>query len=166
MNWHAIHTKPRQERQAELYLRQLSIETLLPCVKLQKTIRHQEKTIVEPLFPGYLFARFNVDTQCRAVRFARGVLNIVQFGLRPAEVSNSLIEVIKSRMNEGYVIPTAEQYCQGQIVHIEKGPLAGLEAVFVKRMKEQDRVLLLLRILGSQARLTLDANHLGIIQAS
>jgi transcriptional antiterminator RfaH len=165
MQWYVIRTKPHQERLAEFHLIQLSVETFLPLLKLQKKVRRQDKTVVEPLFPRYLFARFDVNDRYRAVNFSRGVLNIVEFGSKPAEVSEALIDGIKSRMNDGYVTPRTEQFHKGQIVHITGGPLAGLEAVFVKELKEQHRVLLLLQALGFNAKLMIDIDHLSLQQA-
>src|SRR5690242_9553200 len=165
MQWYVIRTKPQQERMAEFHLRQLTVETFLPLLKSRKRIRRQEKTVVEPLFPRYLFARLDLMSHYRAVNFARGVVNIVEFGSSPAEVSDSLIERIKSRMDDGYVTPNADRFRKGQVVRITDGPLAGLEAIFVKELKEQHRVLLLLRALGLNAKLLMDVNHLGLQEA-
>jgi transcriptional antiterminator RfaH len=150
---------------AEFHLRQLTVETFLPLLKSRKRIRRQEKTVVEPLFPRYLFARLDLPNHYRAVNFARGVVNIVEFGASPAAVSESLIQGIKSRMNDGYVTPNTERLQKGQIVHITDGPLAGLDAIFVKELKEQQRVLLLLRALGVNAKVLMDVNHLGLQEA-
>jgi len=165
MQWYVVRTKPRQERLAEFHLRQLSVETFLPLLKHQVTIRRQEQVRIEPLFPRYLFARFEVADQYRAVNFSRGVVNIVEFGLKPAEVNDGLIEGIKLRLVDGYVTPVSERFHEGQVVHITGGPLAGLEAVFVKDLKEQHRVMLLLRALGLSATLTMDRDYLSLPQA-
>src|SRR5690348_5156710 len=165
MFWYVIRTKPHQERLAEFHLRQLSVETFLPLLKQRKTVRRQHKMVVEPLFPRYLFARFDITDCYRAVNFSRGVLNVVEFGSKPAEVSETLIDGIKSRMEDGYVIPKSERFQKGQIVSIKGGPLAGLEAVFVREMKEQDRVLLFLKALGFNARISVDVDHVDLPQA-
>ena len=164
MQWYVIRTKPRQERVAEFHLRQLALETFLPLLRSQKKVRRQAKMTIEPLFPRYLFVRFDVAHHYRAVNFSRGVVKIVEFELKPAEVSVALIDAIRSRMVSGYITPTCS-FQQGQIVHITGGPLAGLEAVFIKELKEQHRVLLLLRAIGLSATLTIDADYLGLSQA-
>jgi transcription antitermination factor NusG len=87
------------------------------------------------------------------------VLKIVRFGLTHAEVSESLIEAIRERLEDGYVIPKTERFQKGQIVRIKDGPLIGLEAVFMREMTDQHRVLLLLKVLGLQAKLTMDIDH-------
>lgn len=164
MRWYVIRTKPHQERQAEFHLRQLSVETYLPLFRQHKLVRRQEKTVVEPLFPRYLFARFDIRDRYRAVSFSRGVQNIVEFGLKPAEVSESLIEAIKERAKDGYVIP-AEPLQKGQIVQIKGGPLAGLEAVFVRAMTDRRRVYLLLKTLGLHAGLTMNIDQVCLPRA-
>ncbi|HLZ34131.1 MAG TPA: transcription termination/antitermination NusG family protein [Nitrospira sp.] len=164
MHWYVVRTKPHQEKQAEFHLRHLSVETFLPLLRQNKRIRRQEKTVVEALFPRYLFARFDINDRHRAVNFARGVLHIVEFGLKPAEVNESLIKAIRERMEDGYVSPAA-RFHKGQIVQINGGPLAGLEAVFVREMSEQHRVLLLLKTLGLRAKLTMDIDQVSLPQA-
>ena len=165
MHWYVIRTKPHQERQAEFHLRQLSVETFLPLLRHNKRIRRQEKTVVEPLFPRYLFARFDINDRYRAVNYARGVLKIVEFGLKPAKLSESVIEAIRERLEDGYVTPPTERFQKGQIVQINGGPLAGLEAVFVREMTDQHRVLLLLKTLGLYAKLTMDTDQVILPQA-
>jgi transcriptional antiterminator RfaH len=165
MHWYVIRTKPFQESRVEFQLRHLSVETFLPLLKQKRIVRRQQKTVVEPLFPRYLFARFKIGEHYRAVNFARGVMKVVEFGAKPAEVNESLIDGIKSRMHGGYVTPKADYFHRGQIVHIKGGPLAGLEAVFVREMKEQDRVMLLLKALGFNATVTVNADQVSLPQA-
>lgn len=165
MYWYVVRTKPRQEKLAEFHLRQLSVETFLPLLKGQKKSGSQEWTTAEPLFPRYIFARFDLKKHYRAVNFSRGVVSIVEFGLKPAEVNEVLIDSIRSRMVDGYITPSPVRFKQGQIVHIIGGPLAGLEAIFVKELKGQHRVMLLLRALGLSATLTMDWDCLSFSQA-
>ena len=165
MHWYLIRTKPYQESRVQFHMRQLSLEAFLPLLKQKKTIRRQHKVVVGPLFPQYLFARFDISERYRAVNFSRGVANIVQFGSKPAEVSEALINGIKSRMQNGYITPKVERFQNGQIVRIKRGPLAGLEAVFLREMTDQDRVILLLKSLGFNARITADIDHVSLAQA-
>jgi transcription antitermination factor NusG len=43
----------------------------------------------------------------------------------------------------------------GDVVRINEGPFAGLEAIFEKPLKDRERVAVLLEILGRQTRLVL-----------
>jgi len=167
MPWYVVSTKPHQEKQAELHIKQCNIECFLPLLKESKIIRRTHKTIIEPLFPGYLFARFELGRHYRAVSFATGVRKIVEFGAGPVELDASMIDAIKERMINGYVTPCSESYKfkRGQIVHIKGGPLTGLEAVFMREMTERNRVLVLLNKLGLHAKLTIDRDQVSLPQA-
>ena len=49
MHWHAVSTKPQQERQAELYIKQWGIECFLALLKVSKVKRQKRKTVIGPL---------------------------------------------------------------------------------------------------------------------
>jgi transcriptional antiterminator RfaH len=165
MHWYAVSTKLHQEKQAELHIKQCGIECFLPLMKESRIIRRTRKTVIGPLFPGYLFARFDLDKHCRAVSYATGVRKIVEFGSGPVELDVTLIDAIKERLNDGYVTPHSERFKKGQIVHIKDGPFTGLEAVFMREMTDRSRVLLLLKILGLHAKLTMDIDQISLPQA-
>jgi len=60
MQWYAINTRPHQEKQAEFHVRQFGLETFLPLLKENRTIRRVPKTVVTPFLPGYFFAQFDI----------------------------------------------------------------------------------------------------------
>jgi transcriptional antiterminator RfaH len=162
MPWYAVSTKPHHERQAELHIKQWDIECFLPLLKANKIIRRTRKTVVEPLFPGYLFAQFELERHYRAVSYAAGVRKVVEFGSGPVELDATMIDAIKERLHDGYLMPQSERFKMGQIVHIKGGPLTGLEAVFVREMKDRDRVLLLLNRLGLNAKLNMSIDQVSL----
>ena len=155
MPWYTVNTKLQHERVAELNLQRLGVETFYPQLKQRKVIRRRAETRIGPLFPGYLFARFQLDTHYRAVTYARGVRNIVTFGTLPATVEDEIIEGIRARLHDGYLTVPAPSFMPGEIIRIQTGPLQGLEAVFVREMSDHERVVLLLRTLTYQARVVL-----------
>jgi transcription antitermination factor NusG len=106
-----------------------------------------------------------VRTHYRAVSYARGVLTIVAFGGKPAEMSQALIDAIKERVNNGYVTLMPVRLVHGQVVHINGGPLAGLEAVFVRETTNRNRVLLLLNTLGLHAKLNMSIDQVSLSRA-
>lgn len=165
MKWYVVSTKPHQEKQAELHIKHCGIECFLPQLKKSKIIRRTRKTVIEPLFPGYLFAQFDLDKHYRAVSYATGVRKIVEFGSGPVELDSTMIDAIKERLHNGCVTPHLERFKMGQILHINGGPLAGFEAVFVREMTDRNRVLLLLKTLGLQSKLTMDIDQVSLPQA-
>ena len=165
MHWYAVSTKPHQERQAELHIKECGIECFLPLLKTSKIIRRTRKTVINPLSPGYLFAQFELERHYRAVSYATGVRKVVEFGAGPVELDVIIIDAIKERPNDGYVTPQSERFKMGQIVHIKDGPLTGFEAVFMREMTDRNRVLLLLNTLGLHAKLTLNIEQVCLPRA-
>ncbi len=156
MRWYTVNTKPHQEILAEKNLKRLGLETFCPFLKQTKLIRQERRTAITPLFPGYLFVRFNLDIHYRAVNYAKGVRRLVAFGPSPATVDEVIIESIKSRIHDGYVDVSPPSLRPGQVVRIDNGPFQGLEAIFEQEMNGQQRAVLLLRTLSYQARVVVD----------
>ena len=152
MKWYTINTKPKQEKMAEMNLRRLGVEAFCPRLKQTKLIQRKWQTVLGPLFPGYLFARMNLATHGRAVAYTQGVCRLVSFGKVPAVVDEGIIESIQSRMEDGYVRMQPHRLRRGQPVHIQQGPLLGLEAVFEQELNDPQRIVLLLESLSYQAR--------------
>ena len=163
MNWYCVHTKPRREiHTAEQLTTQLGFEVKFPQLKRSRLIRRVRRIVAEPLFPQYLFCRFDLATGYRAVRYAHDVLNVVGTGSVPTMLSEELIEEIEL-ISERAELQCAKQYefLRGDHVEIAAGPLRGLEAIILDAPTQDDRVDILLSILGCGARLTLDRQELS-----
>lgn len=152
IHWYAISTKPHQECVAEANIRRLGVETFSPLLKQQKVIRKKKQTCISPLFPGYLFARFELEHQYRFIHYSRGIKRIVSFGEEPAIVDDSLIDGIRGRLRDGLVLEPDVEFSNGQVVRIKEGPLHGLEAIFEREVTGAQRAVLLLKALSYQAR--------------
>jgi transcriptional antiterminator RfaH len=161
MPWYTVNTRSQHEHEADCSLQQLGVETFFPQLMQRKVIRRKAETRIGPLFPGYLFARFQLDTHYRAVAYARGVRKIVAFGTLAATVEDEIIEGIRARLHDGYLTVPAPSFMPGQIMRIQTGPFQGLEAVFVREMSDHERVVLLLRTLTYQARVVVPLEHLA-----
>ena len=60
--WFVVQTKPRQEQIALDNLSRQGYHSYLPRLCQQKRRRDQWHTVVEPLFPGYLFVQLTPGT--------------------------------------------------------------------------------------------------------
>ena len=153
MHWVAVNTKPHREKQAEMFIRQCGVECFLPLIKESKIIRRVRKTVVSPLFPGYLFARLDPMRHCRVVKYARGVRNVVEFGSSVAIIDDYILDSIRSRLVNDILTVPKDSFRIGQVLRIGYGPLEGLEAVFERKLSGPQRVVLLLQAIKFQARL-------------
>lgn len=149
LQWYALHTKPREEAVAEVFLNQSNVEAFYPKVAPGK-----------PLFRGYIFAKFDVKTQQRLVKYSKGVSSIVCFGDEPAPLDESIIELIRSRIKDGFVYLDPPSFTKGEKVEIKEGPLEGVSGIFDGGVKDSDRVIILLNMITSQSRIILPASIL------
>ncbi len=149
--WFVVFTKPKQEKLAAEHLQRQGYYCFLPFAKNPNKIRVRRViTVIEPLFPRYLFIKVDVQRQSIApVRSTQGVSSIVMFGNRLANIPEHIIECIQNQISPetGCVELTPQALNAGDKVKILDGPLAGLEAVF-KQSNAQNRALILMSLLG------------------
>jgi len=161
MHWYLVHSKPHQESVAVLNLQRLGVETFCPQWRRFKLIRRRKRIAIGPLFPGYLFSRFDMATEFRKVTYAQGVDNVVMFGSIPALVDEPIISSIKARIQNGFAHPQSPFFKVGQVVRIKEGPFLGLEAVFEKDLSGSQQVALLLKTVAYQARIILNREQVS-----
>ena len=147
--WYAVHSKPRQEAVAEAFLRQSGVEVFYPRTGPTKS-----------LFTGYIFAKFDPDTQLRLVKYSRGVSSVVSFGEKPSPVDEILIEGINLRIKDGFVFLDPPSFTKGEKVEIKEGPLEGISGIFDSRVKDSERVIILLNAIASQSRIVVSSMSL------
>ena len=93
--WYAIHTKPKQEGRAHSNLRARGVETFTPRVGERRyTPAGHVKNEIKPLFPQYIFARFDASRMLHQVCFTRGIHSVVRFGGDdPTPIDNEIIAI-------------------------------------------------------------------------
>ena len=151
--WFAVFTRPSQERRALVNLERQGFACFLPEVKNARRSR------IEALFPRYLFLKALPGVQnLTPIRSTRGVSTLVRFGERLATLPEGIVEAIRNRVDSetGLVRLPRIALAQGDRVRVWAGPLAGMEAIF-KAEKSQQRVLLLMELLGRQTTVEVDA---------
>jgi transcriptional antiterminator RfaH len=157
--WYAVKCKSRQERIVSTILDRAGIPIFFPQIQESRRIKQRLLLGLEPLFPGYLFARFDVRTEYRTVKYARGVHGIVSFGMSPAVVEDELIQAIRERLDD-QVANSIKPFSTGQVVRIQSGPLHGMEAIFERPIPPYQRAVLLLRTISFRAKLIVDLENI------
>lgn len=157
-HWYAIYTQPGQENRAESNLNAWRVETFFPRLKERRQNRYTRAVSyqVKPLFPRYLFARFEASSRLHDISLTRGVRRVVTFGQRPAEVNEEIIRTLRLHVGEDGYVRLDDELRDGDEVVIIDGPLAGISAIFKERMKCSERVMLLLASVNYQGRIVID----------
>lgn len=156
MNWYAIYTKPKSEDIVSKKLKQTGIEVYSPKLKLKKYSRNHYCEVIEPLFPCYIFGRFEPEKYQWMITYTRGVKKIVGDKTNPWPVAEDVIDFIRSHERDGFVTMRCEEIREGDTVKISEGPLAGLTGIFKKIIKGTERVVLLLNAIEFQARVIVE----------
>lgn len=158
LNWFLIYTKPRCEESVSTKLAESGFEVLSPKIEERRYIRRKLQDVVSPLFPCYIFARFDNPADYRLIRYTRGVKSVVGPEHIPSPVPEEIIGQIRERMEGGVVHIEPSSFALGEDVSIQAGPFEGLEAVFEKQLKGSERVSILLKAVN--ARVVVDASIL------
>ncbi len=156
--WYVVATKSGCESMAEHHLRNQRFEVFLPRHK--RIIRHARRAFERkaPLFPGYLFARFNPETiRWRAINGTVGVKSLVGRGEQPSPLPLGFVEALLSATAADGTLDYAPALTLGDRVEVISGPFAR-QVGELCMLDERGRVAVLLDMLSMAVpvRTTLD----------
>jgi transcription antitermination factor NusG len=97
--WYVIYTRPRWEKKIAAILDQKGIENYCPLNKVERKWSDRKKTILEPLFKGYIFIKIE-ETKKWDIKQIDGIVNYVYWLGKPARVRQSEINNIKFFLKE------------------------------------------------------------------
>lgn len=160
--WFCVRTQTKREHIAAKHLRNLEdVEVFCPRVKYRKATRRGKIWWLEPLFPGYLLAKFDLFEMERTVTFCHGVRGLVRFGPEIPHVPEtfvlSLIDQVEKKTDGDHeLITLAPAVGVGDEVEIATGPLQGMKGVIQSVAPAAERVKVLLEFLGQTQPVDLD----------
>jgi transcription elongation factor/antiterminator RfaH len=158
--WYVVTTKPRNEDRAANNLQHGSIEVLAPKLRLRKFREGQFVSVIEPMFPGYIFVKFHPVDEFRLVKYTRGIKSIVSFGGCIVPIQDELIEFIRSKLEAGIVTVEQRKFQEGERIFIKDGPFKNLSGIFEKELDGKERVTILLDGINYCARMEIDRDFL------
>ena len=163
MTWHLIYTKPRKESLALEKLSEQGLIGYLPLKPVERIRRGKRQVVQEPLFQRYLFIEADDRFLMRrhAIRSTPGVSYLLQIGETDTPVGDELIDIIRS-LEAGHQDQVEAYFKPNSVVKITQGIYHDLEAIFVEDQGEQ-RALLLLQLLQTDTRISIDKHHLSKI---
>jgi len=147
--WFCLRSQPRREKVAAAELAQLpGIEVLFPRARYERKGPKGKRMVIEPMFPNYLFARFDAHLQHRTVAYAKGVGYIVKCGRDPAVVPDEIINELHAMTDDGLLDMPSAQLQLGDTIKIVAGIFQGQEAEIIGLAPAKERIKILLEILG------------------
>lgn len=148
-NWYLVRTKPHKERWVRDRLSNVTHEAFLPMLRAKTRCFGRLVTTLKPLFPSYVFARFDLTVSYFDVMYAAGVHSLVKIGGEPLPVPRLIIEEIQRRGEDGIIEIAPPQFNHGQKISVVEGPFRGFDAIFDHYLSGNERVAILLDAIGA-----------------
>ncbi|MBL4904458.1 MAG: UpxY family transcription antiterminator [Flavobacteriaceae bacterium] len=151
MSWHALQTKPRNEKKVARLLEILEITVYCPFITESHQWSDRKKKIERPLIPSYIFIKLDAH-QYNLVFDVPGVVRYLFWLGKPAVVRDSEIEVMKTWLSDEIIDAKVEKLQPGDIFNVSEGPFKGKEGIVHEVNK--NRVQLLLKEFGIKITIT------------
>lgn len=153
--WYLVHTKPLGEAKAQSNLERQGYEVYFPRLLQAVRCKQRWREQIGPLFPRYLFLNLDEGRQClKPAHSTTGVAAIVRFGSCYAIIPDNIIAELQMRADSIsglHRLAGCPSLMPGTSVRVVEGPFEGLGGIFECK-KGNDRVLVLLELLGHEAR--------------
>jgi transcription antitermination factor NusG len=154
-SWFAVQVRTRQELGISEHLRSNGYEWILPLSRCQKRWSDRIKEVQSPLFPGYLFCRFDPLDRLPILKIP-GVIQIVGSNRQPIPVDEDEIRAIQVLVASGAPNQPCPYLEIGDKVRIESGPLRGLEGLLVE-FQGHRRLVLCVTLLQRSVAVRIDS---------
>lgn len=160
--WYALQVRTRKESYVASQIQGHGIECLLPTYKNVRKWSDRVKELEQPLFPGYLFCRFDYLNR-RPVVTTPGVLQIVGYGRTATPLSDAEIQALQLAVSSGIPKQPWPYLEVGQRVRVNYGTLTGLEGILVS-VKGNHRVVLSVTLLQRSVAMEVETSWLSPIK--
>ena len=162
--WYLLVAKPREDERAQLHLESQGYEIFRPQVRKFAIKGGKQAPVLEPLFPRYLFIRLDkILSNWSRIRSTRGVSQLVRFAELPAVVPDQVLSTLRTQCSEDDIIDITGDdpfvFYPGDEIEITEGSFKGIRAM-IKEQSGDDRVLLLLDLLGNTQELEMPIHQI------
>jgi transcription antitermination factor NusG len=163
IQWFALQTMPRSEKQVYRHLTQKGYACLLPTYRQKRRWSDRVVESETPLFPSYIFCQFHADVLGKAIS-TPGVTRIVGFGGKPAEVELEEIEALRLLAKSDCLREPWAYIPEGTKVQVETGPLVGAHGILCSA-GEKERLVISVTLLQRSVAVQLDeSTALSVIE--
>lgn len=163
--WYVAQTQPHAEARAVANLERQGFLPFLPRYLKQRRHARRTEIVGVPLFPRYVFVSIDMARQrWHAIRSTIGISRIIERREGPVAVTPGIVEGLISRQDEnGFIrLCTPAGLKVGDSVRVLGGAFEESLGL-LERISDEERVTILLDLLGRKVRVSLDA---GLIAAA
>ena len=160
--WFILQFKSNSHHLAAKNLNQQGFETFLPLV--DKTSRKLSRFIntTSPLFPGYMFIRFNkAECEWHKINNTYGVSRLITFNSILKSIPTTFVDSLMKRYDLlGKLLPM-QKLKKGDQVTILKGPFANFIAT-VEKYEADERICILMDLMGRKTKIQTPSDNLTL----
>ena len=134
-------------------------EAFSPSYAAQNEWRNQVHEVEAPLFPGYVFVRF--DPRVRMpILTTPGVRQVVGYGKIPVPIPIEEITAVREAVSSKLKVEPCQYLAVGSRVQIVRGPLAGVEGI-LEETRSSCRVIVSVSLIQRSIRVEVDRTMLS-----
>lgn len=152
--WFALYTCANQERRVAAQLEARGVEHFLPLYRSRRNWKDRRVSLDLPLFPGYVFARFEWPERVRVLQ-ARGVVRLVGSNGQPSPLTEVDIVALRAGVRAASRVEPHLYLTAGTRVRILQGPLTGMTGILV-RNKNSYRIVLSVDLIARSVAVEVD----------
>ena len=160
--WYALQVWSRKESSVLAHLQGLGYKCFLPTYKSLRQWSDRVKELEQPLFPGYLFSRFDFQNR-RELVMAPGVIQIVGNGKIPLPVAEPEIEKLQIAVASEHARQPWPYLQVGERVKVNHGSLQGVEGLLIN-IKGSHRVVLSVSLLQRSVAVEVDLSWVTALE--
>lgn len=162
LHWFALFVRTRYERSVQQNLCNKGYEAYFPCRQINRKWADRIKAAEVPLFPNYVFCRF--DPQHRfPIVITPEVYSIIGIGKAPTPIPDEEIDAVKRVVQHGDAVEaTAQMIEPGERVRVVSGGLRGLQGTVVKT-KGVWRLVIMVTLLQRGVAVEIDREVVQVI---
>ena len=162
-HWYALQVRPRFEKHVQAHLEDKGYEVFYPTYTATRQWSDRVKSLSLPLFPGYVFSRFDVHARL-PILITPGVNQVVGAGKTPITVDESELSAIRRVIESGVAAQPWPFLKVGETIRIETGPMEGLTGI-VTRIKSAYRLVVSVSLLMRSVAVELDSQWIQPVHA-
>ena len=163
-SWFALQVRTRYEAGVATCLQGKGYELFLPVYKCRRRWSDRVKSVETPLFPGYLFCRFDPLERLPILK-TPGVIQIAGYSRAPVPVEETEIQAIQALVASGLPNQPWPFLEVGDRVRIEAGPLQGHEGILIE-FRGRHRLVLSITLLHRAVAAEIDSAFVKSLRPS
>ena len=162
--WFALQIRQTYDSAVPTLLTAKGYEILAPVYRCRRRWSDRIKEIDAPLFPGYVFCRFDPTSHSTAlVVTTPGVLKILGFGSKPEPLDEREIESVRLAAQYGFSPRPFPYLSTGAKIRITQGPLYGVEGILT-RIKNRELLVVSVSMLQRSISVEVERSSIEVVE--